>query len=714
MAWSCPSRHKALPMCAEVVGDGIIRVFAALTAVRTPPSLMRVERRAARQVRRHRGRRQAARVARANPPKCHRRWPGRVLRCRATVVQRRRSHLRAVEFEGKPYFSVRQRFESPDDEAFYGTGLHQQGWMNLKGRDVELLQHNIDNAIPFLVSSRNYGILWDNNSITRYGDPRGLRQIGESFTLYDKDGVEGALSATYSIGGDVKVARREEKIDYQYISGLENFPDAGKNLAPGGRSDVLWEGEIAAKSDGRYTFSLYNSEYAKLYIDGELVIDRWRQNWNPWHHEFALDLKAGERHRLRLEWDRIEPAYIALFARDPLPADEAKDLSIWSEAGQVIDYYVVAGDNGDEVIAGYRRLTGKAVLLPKWAYGFWQSRERYKSQRELTDVVDEHRRRGLPLDNIVLDWSYWPQDAGVRTISTRSISPTRKAWSSTCTTACADHGLGVAEVLSDHGSLQGTRRQGPYLQAQRRGRRARLDRRGLPQLVLRPLLEGSAGHLLAPGQRQAQQQGLRCLVAGRKRARPAQQPRHRRAQGTHHADRAGVVGGVLQLVSAAAFGRRVPRLARGRSGQARVHPQSRGVGGPAAHGRGVLERRHRAALGGLPRTDLGPGQCVDGRRAERELRHRRVLARAATNHDRAPARMARTEPALVPAAPSCRFRSHGQYPFRDLEHRAAARRTTPASSTTSSCYTCCPTSMRWLATRTTATAPSCALAMDFP
>ena len=218
----------------------------------------------------------------------------------------------ATEFDGTPYFSVRQRFESNDDEGLYGTGLHQQGWMNLKGRDVELLQHNIDNAIPYLASSRHYGILWDNNSITRYGDPRGLRQIGEVVTLYDKDGVEGALTATYSIDGDVKLVRREEKIDYQFISGLEDFPDEGKNLEPGGRSDVLWEGQIEAKSDGRHTFSLYNSEYAKLYVDGELVIDRWRQNWNPWHHEFALDLKAGQKHDLRIEWDRIEPAYLAL------------------------------------------------------------------------------------------------------------------------------------------------------------------------------------------------------------------------------------------------------------------------------------------------------------------------------------------------------------------------------------------------------------------
>jgi len=168
---------------------------------------------------------------------------------------------------------MRQRFASNDDEGLYGTGLHQQGWMNLKGRDVELLQHNIDNAIPYVASSRHYGILWDNNSITRYGDPRGLRPIGDVVTLYDRDGVEGALTATYAIDGVTKLVRREGKIDYQYISGLRDFPEEGKNLAPGGRSDVTWEGQIAARVDGRHTFSLYNSEYAKLYVDGKLVID---------------------------------------------------------------------------------------------------------------------------------------------------------------------------------------------------------------------------------------------------------------------------------------------------------------------------------------------------------------------------------------------------------------------------------------------------------
>jgi len=313
--------------------------------------------------------------------------------------------------EGKAYYSVRQRFESPGDEAIYGFGQHQQGWMNQKGRDVELLQGNIDMAVPFILSSRNYGLLWDNNAITRLGDPRGLQPLQASLQVFDAKGKAGALTARYIVDGKTRVERREPEVNYQYIKDLTAFPAKGKNGAEGGRSQVVWEGAIEAKTAGRHTFSLYGSEYIKLYVDGKLVIDRWRQNWNPWHHEFALELTPGTRHQIKVEWDLIDPSYIALLHRDPLPQAEAADLSLWSEAGQMVDYYVVAGGNADEVIAGYRELTGKAVMLPKWAYGFWQSRERYKSQDELLGVLDEYRRRKLPIDNIVLDWSYWPEDA---------------------------------------------------------------------------------------------------------------------------------------------------------------------------------------------------------------------------------------------------------------------------------------------------------------
>ncbi len=78
-----------------------------------------------------------------------------------------------------------------------------------------------------------------------------------------------------------------------------------------------------------------------------------------------------------------------------------------SAAGDLIRYHVCLGDNMDAVIGRYRALTGAARLLPKWAYGYWQSKERYGTQAELTGVVDEYRRRKLPLDAIVLDWRYW-------------------------------------------------------------------------------------------------------------------------------------------------------------------------------------------------------------------------------------------------------------------------------------------------------------------
>jgi alpha-glucosidase (family GH31 glycosyl hydrolase) len=72
------------------------------------------------------------------------------------------------------------------------------------------------------------------------------------------------------------------------------------------------------------------------------------------------------------------------------------------------EYYFIHGKSMDEVISGYRTLTGKAPIMPKWAFGFWQSCERYKSQPEFIDVVREYRNRDFPPANIVLDWSFLP------------------------------------------------------------------------------------------------------------------------------------------------------------------------------------------------------------------------------------------------------------------------------------------------------------------
>ncbi len=87
--------------------------------------------------------------------------------------------------------------------------------------------------------------------------------------------------------------------------------------------------------------------------------------------------------------------------------DDKDGMELWSEVGDGIDYYFIGGKNIDEVIAGYRGLTGKAPLLGKWGYGFIQSKERYNTQAELLNTLQEFRNRKVPIDVIVQDWFYW-------------------------------------------------------------------------------------------------------------------------------------------------------------------------------------------------------------------------------------------------------------------------------------------------------------------
>ena len=87
--------------------------------------------------------------------------------------------------------------------------------------------------------------------------------------------------------------------------------------------------------------------------------------------------------------------------------DNADGASFWSEVADAVDYYFIYGSTMDDVIAGYHELTGGVPMFPKASFGFWQSKERYKSFDELTEVVAEYRKRKIPIDNIVQDWEYW-------------------------------------------------------------------------------------------------------------------------------------------------------------------------------------------------------------------------------------------------------------------------------------------------------------------
>src|SRR6185312_3641477 len=92
--------------------------------------------------------------------------------------------------------------------------------------------------------------------------------------------------------------------------------------------------------------------------------------------------------------------------------DDALGSYWWADVVDELDFYVIIGGSFDGVTEGYHRLTGTAPMLPKWALGYVQSKERYVNARELVDVVREYRRRKIPLDVIVLDWKSWPAGPG--------------------------------------------------------------------------------------------------------------------------------------------------------------------------------------------------------------------------------------------------------------------------------------------------------------
>ncbi len=317
-----------------------------------------------------------------------------------------------VTVEGTDGYALKQSFESPDDEAFYGLGQHQADEFNYKGKNESLFQYNTKVSVPFVLSNKNYGILWDNYSLSRFGDERDYAQLDETFTLYDSKGVKGGLTGTYVPGANRKaqpVVRTEKNIYFEDIKTILNLP---KDF-PFDGSKVTYEGEIEAKEDGAYRFQLYYAGYVTVYLDNkEVVPERWRTAWNPNSYKFSVNMQAGKRVPLRIQWRPDGGvSYCGLRALSPVTDKEQNKLALYSEMGDEIDYYFVSGHSMDDVISGYRRLTGKSQIMPKWAMGYWQSRERYKTQDEILGVLKEFRKRQIPIDNIVLDWNYWPEDA---------------------------------------------------------------------------------------------------------------------------------------------------------------------------------------------------------------------------------------------------------------------------------------------------------------
>ncbi len=257
--------------------------------------------------------------------------------------------LTPVTVQGESAYNIQQQWAPNDGEALYGMGQHQQNLMNIKGYPLSLVQYNTQIVVPFFVSSLGYGVLWDNTSWTRWGD----------------------------------------LTEFQSLN-----PDGG-----------AWSGRFTAEVTGDYIFQTYSSGEISLRIDGDEVIQHYRQGWLPGRDYARISMQAGQSYDIDFAFTPNLAVNIADLSYIPPSTDEST--SLWSKVADGIDYYFVYGPKLDPVIAGYRRLTGEAPLMPRWAYGFWQCRERYTSAEEIAGILDGFRSRSIPMDNIVLDWQYW-------------------------------------------------------------------------------------------------------------------------------------------------------------------------------------------------------------------------------------------------------------------------------------------------------------------
>jgi alpha-D-xyloside xylohydrolase len=235
---------------------------------------------------------------------------------------------------------VRQEFLLSPGEALYGLGQHQEGFFDLRDIPVQLLQANSNIAIPFLISTNGYGLLWNNPALTDFNPATEAVRI-------DQDGV-----GTFQSGS---------------------------------------EGEYGFLLSGNYRNKL------RLSVDGKQIVDL-KNMWLPLSVGAKMHLAANATYKVIAETG----GDTKLALRGP-----SDTMTFRSQVGDAIDYYFLYGPEPKKVLAEYRDFTGPVPLLPRWAYGFWQCRERYSSQQQILDTAAEFRQRKIPVDVLVQDWQYW-------------------------------------------------------------------------------------------------------------------------------------------------------------------------------------------------------------------------------------------------------------------------------------------------------------------
>ena len=258
--------------------------------------------------------------------------------------------------------------DSPKDEYLYGLGQFQDGFTNIRGLSRRLTQVNTQISIPMLLSSKGYGVLWNNYGLTEY-NPCGSqlkleRQQGE--------GKAEVVNVTSTEGGKQEIRKR-----HRFVATL----------------DVKAEGDYALLLDVGQKMARRHH----LAIDGQEVI-HMQNLWLPPTASTIVHLTKGQH---------TVTANLSEGDNPVLYYQQVKDQTVLrSPLSEAVDYTVFVG-SADEVIATYRHLTGNCPQMPSWALGYIHCRERFHSSQEILETARRFQQEQLPVSMLVQDWQYW-------------------------------------------------------------------------------------------------------------------------------------------------------------------------------------------------------------------------------------------------------------------------------------------------------------------
>lgn len=285
-----------------------------------------------------------------------------------TIFSALSHELENASVQGEPTRKAKLEINSPEDEFLYGLGQFQDGYLNVRGLTRRLTQVNTQISVPFILSSKGYGILWNNYGLTDFNPADHKVKMDRA----EAKGEEITLDVTSTEGN-----RRETRRTNDFKASID--------IAEDGQYAILLD--VGQKMARRHDLS----------IDGKNVINLINA-WLPPTTSIIVDLKAG-RHEFTAELERGDNPTICYRKVD--------DRTVFSSpVAECVDYTVFTGD-ADDIIASYRKVTGEVPLMPSWAFGYIHCRERFHSQEELLSTARRFREEQIPIDLIVQDWQYW-------------------------------------------------------------------------------------------------------------------------------------------------------------------------------------------------------------------------------------------------------------------------------------------------------------------